>query len=279
MTPRFVFFSLALLLSSALTAQSLKELRSMVDKIQKEEKVALTAFTEDNALYRELSSLTTDAQAMPYPQMKVLIDSMQLNLDSLQQVRRRYSSTLTSIEPKANAKGKFKGEPEAASQAAALKRTFRSDYADILVWEQDISRFHEQFSNLVKLHKIQVFDYAEYTRQFTGLVESYENKMVEQGKVIGSLKADMAKNKATLSASDAANRQARIDELSSIHSTTESYITQVRNFQDRFSTTVPDEMIYIAPSVPMPYMVQIMHQELARLDENLRAFDLIAAEP
>lgn len=251
----------------------------MVDKIQKEEKVALTSFTEDNGLYKELSSLTTDAQAMPYPQMKVLIDSMQLNMDSLQQVRRNYSTVLTAIEPLANTKGKFKGEPEAASQAAALKRAFRSDFADVLVWEQEISRFHEQFANLVKLYKIQVLDYAEYTSQFTSLVEAYENKMVEQGKVIGGLKADLARNKSTLSAADLANRQARIDELSYIHSTTESYVTQVRNFQERFSTTVPEEMIYIAPSVPMPYMIQVMTQELAKLDENLKAFDLIAAEP
>jgi hypothetical protein len=274
-----ILISLAFLSGSVIQAQTLKELQVMVDKIQREEKVALTALTEDRVLFRELTGLTTEPQAMPYPQMKVLIDSMQLNLDSLQQVRRNYASALTSIEPRANPDGKFKGEPEAASQVDALKKEFRAQFADILVWEQEISRFHGQFANLVKLYKIEALDYGQYTRQFTGRIQLCESKLANQGKAIGNLKAMMAKNKSTMSGTDLENLEAKIDELSSIYSTSETYLNRLRGFQDGFSTTIPDELIYIAPSVPMPPAVQAMQQDLAKLEENLQAFEMISEEP
>lgn len=256
------------------TAQSVEEVNEYWEEVLALEKSALIRHTADYELWRMSTNRTNSPKELPYPQMKILVDSMQRHIDNIQSQRRDLAGQRNAFIARAEKK-KVKKDDQAKEIFANIEGHKEQQLPSLISASEGVEALHQQFENLKMLYGIKALTYGDYRQELVGQVEPLEERYGEQTKVIAELRVEQRKALDAENMEAAARLQNNISELEKVHEMGQAKLTQLYNYQDRLGTTNADEVIYMGPGMTLPYELEMMKGEVGAFEEQLNVFDVL----
>jgi len=264
--------------SFSLRAQKMTEVMEMWESVIQIEKPAFGFYHSDKLMLTELKQRCSKADLEPYPQMQILLDSMKVHVDFIQQERRGVDQDKVLIEKSLDSNGKIPKNSEAAKVAKNLKSRYDDLLKKLYAEQKNVEQYHTQFENLKMLHRISIQTFDQYNVQFIKEMHSFEDELVAQGSAIAKRKGQFANKRSEMTTEAVAAEQLIIDELEEIYKLTDGKILQVRNFQDRIQANEGEEIIYFGPGIALPYILQSLSSEMESLVSMIDSFKMLCNE-
>jgi len=272
--------SLLLLFTVSLcNAQTLEQLDVIWKSVLAKEKAGLMMHSEDYDLLRNIKNRTTTPKEIPYPQMTILVDSMKMRVDVIQEYRRVLAQKRDRIIKLSKGKDNFKKSKEAVALFDEVETEFASSANKFDGLNKSIEQFHQQFGNLKMLYRIDIVTYDEYFKAFLVELEELEDQMVKNASIVGKTRQELEKAADKNDNPELIQKLgAKLGDLTEIQKLSENKIVQIQNFQDRLGATVGENEIYSGPGIEPPYEIGIMRSEMAKLNEHFKIFKIFNEE-
>lgn len=205
----------------------------------------------------------TDQSKDPYPQMRLLLDSMTILRNSIQQRRMDLKAERAALWENGDA-SKKKMEEEKVRAAEAHRRTV----ADTLAF----SKHYEAYQGLIEEHGIVFISHSMYADSLLNRLIQWEDSLEYQGGSIAKSKRRLDELGMKNSSKIYLDYYQPISQMQLIHKEFQGMLIGLENAHSRYLTARPDEGFFYGPYLVDRPDVLMTERIFDRLDSTMSVF-------
>jgi len=213
--------------------------------------------------HRSMIMECLDQSQIPYPETHMLIDSMWVYKELIQNRRRRmFENHLQKIE-----NGDV--DKEYIAQAKLdLERIKARTAKDTLIFDG----YYQRYDSVIKFYDIQFTSHGDYADSLMNSIMMWEDSLEEQGRLIAKNLRDLRKLGLKSTDKKYVTLYQPVSEMQKLHKDLQSYLIGAENAHSRYAQARQSEGFFYGPFMAPRDDVDQTERVFARIKDNMEVF-------